>query len=724
MAPTVNNFSLNTIYENIENIYSGSTLADPSVSASCNYMGNVPGLPISQLSTQVQQSFSSLKGIQYSVDGNDLDPEDFNRFMVNRGVFDHELGSPGNLYFVTYAGTWTARAWNNDTRTYKNGSNAGIPLNANQTRTFVNLVVGDRIESPRPISFYQDTTVGAVGAYGGYAGYTFATRNDREAVTNGNSIMAFPLDPEPTKATGAYQFPGLLVELDVNTTSNPTIVSTTSTATGTHFFRNGVYNQAMSITNSPTFFITANILMCAWRGRIDGSNSFDTVPMFPLTNEAKYGWFSQQGHIFCSAGSSQKIQGSIPSTSFQVRTGTGTGATAATETVFNTSVFPTNAFASIPAWAYIDPSRSGGAHFAGSPSKLTQSPGPAADGSGMIFSAESQADGSGTEMTPFISQKAFNKFTVAAGAVRTGNGFAAFITDFYNSSQTGAVSRYNLNCVFQEVLALGNVDDGYYSGNTSRTFTSCRFGDNVAAGDIFEFHNCTGGGWYDPGTSQQDETVFVMADEVTGVGFPTIQSISVSGDNSSTTGGGAEESDAQCNATHTGIGLIYNKAGFITPQIGNIVFSDVACTQPFTTTFTGNFTTGLQWFYHAANRSNFAFRMGQGFITTGTLGTYQSTGIIINVVVCSDKRYKKNIEKIGVSPSGINYYKFEYKNSHYGKGEFTGAMAQENLHAVNGKKPMMLSYHLLEDVEHQEWNGEDCNCKQDICYNCNPCILS
>tara|TARA_R110002012_G_scaffold69424_2_gene179713 strand:+ start:13982 stop:16030 length:2049 start_codon:yes stop_codon:yes gene_type:complete len=43
----------------------------------------------------------------------------------------------------------------------------------------------------------------------------------------------------------------------------------------------------------------------------------------------------------------------------------------------------------------------------------------------------------------------------------------------------------------------------------------------------------------------------------------------------------------------------------------------------------------------------------------------------------SDKRLKKNISKIGESPSGLNVYSFEYKDSKYGKGLFQGVMSDE-----------------------------------------------
>ena len=43
----------------------------------------------------------------------------------------------------------------------------------------------------------------------------------------------------------------------------------------------------------------------------------------------------------------------------------------------------------------------------------------------------------------------------------------------------------------------------------------------------------------------------------------------------------------------------------------------------------------------------------------------------------SDRRLKKNINKIGESPSGLNIYSFEYIDNKYGKGLFQGVMSDE-----------------------------------------------
>ena len=45
--------------------------------------------------------------------------------------------------------------------------------------------------------------------------------------------------------------------------------------------------------------------------------------------------------------------------------------------------------------------------------------------------------------------------------------------------------------------------------------------------------------------------------------------------------------------------------------------------------------------------------------------------------ITSDRSLKKNIKKVGKSPSGLNIYNFEFKNPKYGKGVFQGVMSDE-----------------------------------------------
>ena len=52
-------------------------------------------------------------------------------------------------------------------------------------------------------------------------------------------------------------------------------------------------------------------------------------------------------------------------------------------------------------------------------------------------------------------------------------------------------------------------------------------------------------------------------------------------------------------------------------------------------------------------------------------------GIAQGLASRSDRRLKKNINKIGESPSGLNIYSFEYKDSKYGDGVFQGVMSDE-----------------------------------------------
>ena len=69
----------------------------------------------------------------------------------------------------------------------------------------------------------------------------------------------------------------------------------------------------------------------------------------------------------------------------------------------------------------------------------------------------------------------------------------------------------------------------------------------------------------------------------------------------------------------------------------------------------------------------------------------------------SDRRLKKNINLIGESPSGLNIYSFEYKDSKYGEGLFQGVMSDEipQEAIINNGKYDMVNYNML-DVEFKQ----------------------
>ena len=89
---------------------------------------------------------------------------------------------------------------------------------------------------------------------------------------------------------------------------------------------------------------------------------------------------------------------------------------------------------------------------------------------------------------------------------------------------------------------------------------------------------------------------------------------------------------------------------------------------------------------------------------TSTIGSMASSGAFGKAPATSDIRLKKNIEKIGVSNSGINIYSFEYKDSKYGLGKWQGVMSNEiPSKAVSKDKDGydMVDYSLL-DVEFKQ----------------------
>ena len=74
-----------------------------------------------------------------------------------------------------------------------------------------------------------------------------------------------------------------------------------------------------------------------------------------------------------------------------------------------------------------------------------------------------------------------------------------------------------------------------------------------------------------------------------------------------------------------------------------------------------------------------------------------------SIAAASDRRLKKNINKIGESASGLNIYSFEYKNPLYGKGLFQGVMSDEvpQEAVINNGEYDMVNYSIL-DVEFKQ----------------------
>jgi len=79
---------------------------------------------------------------------------------------------------------------------------------------------------------------------------------------------------------------------------------------------------------------------------------------------------------------------------------------------------------------------------------------------------------------------------------------------------------------------------------------------------------------------------------------------------------------------------------------------------------------GMKADMYGSQAANNPFSQALGAVTT--IGAAYLGGPAM-----SDRRLKKNINKISESPSGLNIYSFEYKNSKYGEGLFQGVMSDE-----------------------------------------------
>ena len=88
---------------------------------------------------------------------------------------------------------------------------------------------------------------------------------------------------------------------------------------------------------------------------------------------------------------------------------------------------------------------------------------------------------------------------------------------------------------------------------------------------------------------------------------------------------------------------------------------------------------------YANQMSGFGMQSGMYNAQLGMTGQIISGGLQ-GLGNLSDRKLKKNINKIGKSPSGLNIYSFEFKNSKYGEGLFQGVMSDEVPQEVVGTR--------------------------------------
>ncbi len=448
--------------------------------ASLEELSNITGYKASLPSIAVVGNYSlnDFVALNTNLEGNN---EGFHRTLQeNMGEYANS-----NMFICTYASSYTARSFKSgNTKIYKNGTLVGTITSARGTLALNSLVIGDKIHSDQPFTFYNNSNPGLQGAYAGYQGYCFASRRDRYT----KIFYVFNLDPNNS----------INHQIGFNAGSGTNVSSFTYPASGT--ISAGSY---ISYTTSTTgnYFILTDGLACAWQGT---APSQDIVMIYPMGFENKYGWFSSAGHTF-SVNNAEVGRTDAGGNDID-----GRDTSNASQTVCSITTGRGNAYSSIS-----HGSIAGGLYFSGDAAVVYNSNGKD-QGAGTILAAESQGDGNGGEMTTFTGPSAMARACVSGG----GAAWNAFVQAGYSGSGNAypnygdVVMRFNSSGVFQDAEAFTgqNTTTPYiskaYFGNGSGTGTSAN------AGDFF-YANIACQGYQDTDSTDKDESNMIMSNGIT-----------------------------------------------------------------------------------------------------------------------------------------------------------------------------------------------------------------
>ena len=473
---------LSTAATSLDNLFPDQTnynvTSNISLMSSCNMSGINPCFPTIAPSTTLLGNYhlSFLDGLNDNLSAHrTLQPS------VNPAT------TLSNSWYVTYAGNYRVTAYTSACSVYKNGSLVASITTLRGVASLNSLSIGDLITVTTPATFYHSTNPGLQGAYCGYAGYSFANRVDRYTVV----IYVFNV----SDITSNYR-------IGYSTTNDANLTSLTSVSSGT--IAAGEY-IAYTVSTYGNYFIYNSQLSVVWRGQAPSS---DCMTVYPMSIETKYGWFSTNGHTLATNNGEAN------------RNDSGGGNTIIGRTTANASVNIISSLGTGQSNAYandgVTSTITGGSYFSGNGCAVYNNGASSATGEGTIYSAESQADGNGGEMTAFTGIAAHARGTVSGGGAAwvaaIGAGFSGSTPSF--PLYADVIMRFNSSGVFQNAKSFSGQNSSTphskkaYWGNGSGT------GTEFSVGDFF-WSTVAVQGFQDTDASDKDESNMMMSNTIT-----------------------------------------------------------------------------------------------------------------------------------------------------------------------------------------------------------------
>lgn len=570
--------SLSNVWNNVIKLWDNtsyySQTANFSLNNTFNTVGAQASLPNSNSTVNPEENYILSRLFPFQSNLNE-GTTGFQRTMKTSST----VGDWCNTMFIPYATSYVVRAMNTGTTTVKlNGSTSTTITSRGGTTSFASLSVGDQIHCDKPFTLYNSSNPGLIGAYAGYAGFAFASRRDR------NTPVFYFQNLDTSRTVN--------VQVMFTSTGGSNVTSMTSVHTATLASAgtgNAGSNSSYSTTTSGNYYILADGPIICWRGE---APTKDCMPLYPMVLAGPiYGWFSSGGHVF-SVNSAEVG-----------RTNSGGGDTIIGRSSANgTQTLCTPNSGRDNTYSNIGGGPSGGNYFTGNCTAVY-------GGSPQLtlFAAESQADGNGSEMTPFTAKEAHGRGTMVGGFCA----WNAFVSQGFSGSNNvypnygDVVMRFNSSGTFQDAEAFTGQNttaphsSKAYFGNGSGTGVSANSGD-------FFLCNVEVQGFCDTDSSDKDETVNIMSNNIT---LPSATSYAIYTLTAAYLGA---DSSADACSEIDGTNYIELNSPSTSIAVGMVFFVDSDYDQPFG----GN----SKWFIYAVGRTFTAIQISSEGIVLATSG--------------------------------------------------------------------------------------------------------